>query len=181
MRRLPIVFFGALFGAICLLALSVLNAPAFDNEPEGFRGVKWGAAITELKGFKKVFGGGDTVFYARDAEKDSIGAASLTSIRYLFYKNRLAQVWIMTEGAGNFAALQSALAEAFGKPVRIDRNDGSCEWIGARTTIMLNATQPSGKDEVKEKMDVMLVLTETGFLGTGTKEKATGGEILKDF
>ncbi|MDH4099536.1 MAG: hypothetical protein OEV28_03045 [Nitrospirota bacterium] len=163
--------------AIGLVLLAAAGSAAFDNEPDGFRGVKWGAELSSLSGFRKVLGAGDTVFYAREGEKESIGDASVASIRYLFYKGQLRQAWIMAEGAGNFAALQSALFKAFGKPIRVDSHDGSSEWIGARTTIMLSAVQPSEK----EKMDVMLIFTDTGFLGTGTKERAEGGEILKDF
>lgn len=170
-------FFTAMLSAACLIALSAAGAAAFDNEPEGFRGLKWGSELSTLSGFKKVLGAGDTVFYAREGEKERIGTASLASIRYLFYKGQFRQVWVMAEGAGNFAALQTALFDAFGKPVRVDSHDGSSEWIGARTTIMLSAAQSSEK----EKMEVMLILTETGFLGTGTKEKAVGGAILKDF
>lgn len=170
-------FLAAMLSAACFVVLNAAGVAAFDNEPEGFRGVKWGSELSTLSGFRKVLGAGDTVFYAREGEKEGIGAASVASIRYLFYKGQLRQVWIMAEGAGNFAALQSALFEAFGKPVRVDSHDGSSEWIGARTTIMLSAAQSSEK----EKMEVMLIFTDTGFLGTGTKEKAKGGAILKDF
>ena len=68
----------ALLLSFLLLVLSCVPCAAFQNEPDNFRGVKWGDDISRLADFKKV---GDET-YQRDSDKLKVGDATLSKISY---------------------------------------------------------------------------------------------------
>jgi len=111
-----------LFSVMSLLFIFTLVgiAQAFQNEPEGFRGVKWGDPPTEdmeyvgkfweraYKGNYKIFVEDDKAFsleeihynarwYQRRNDRLQIGRAKLEYIYYLFYENQFIDVQIEPE------------------------------------------------------------------------------------
>jgi len=78
--------------AIVVFSLAGIGL-AFQNEPEGFRGLKWGDSPTEDMVI-------DTVedlrmWCTRDNERLYIGPAEIERIRYVFYKGEFA--WVLIE------------------------------------------------------------------------------------
>jgi len=73
---------------VFLLIISVwvsLPAFAFQNEPDGFRGIKWGTNISELPDMSLSEDYGNSKFYLRKGEKLKIGDADIDRIGYGFY------------------------------------------------------------------------------------------------
>ena len=88
-----------LVAAVLVLALSV-GAFAFQNEPEGFRGLLWGdppGKDMKTVGFGRDF---DIRTYERRDDKMQIGASRLKSIHYLFYEDRFMAVEIKPDFMG---------------------------------------------------------------------------------
>lgn len=78
---------------VLILALSV-GVFAFQNEPDGFRGLKWGdppGKDMKIYGFGRDF---DITIYTRRNDKMQIGDAELRSIYYVFYEGRFMAVEI---------------------------------------------------------------------------------------
>jgi len=128
---------------VLLLALSV-GAFAFQNEPEGFRGLKWGDPPQSVKDMSycpyadRDF---DITIYERVNDKMQIGGAELRSIRYLFYENRFMAVEIKPDFINEYDKLKDVLLLKFGNGVVPKSSDyGFTEqivWSGDLAIIVL--------------------------------------------
>lgn len=120
---------------------------AFQNEPNGFRGVKWGTSIDSLKDSMTYFDSGEYKgekidFYTRKADKLSIGSVNLQAIFYHFWKGKFwgASLPFKGEASEDVAnRLYWILVEQFGR--KDDYGERSyfsqhC-WTGKITTILL--------------------------------------------
>lgn len=104
---------------VLLLALSV-GAFAFQNEPEGFRGLKWG----DPPGEDMVFKFEDSQLshaYTRPTDKLSIGDAKFTYIDYSFYTpsegdGQLYGVYLAFDKIQNYLLLNAICKKRFGQP-----------------------------------------------------------------
>ena len=108
---------------------------AFQNEPDGFRGIKWGSDITDLNDMVKVTvkdGDPDTTYYNRSGGTLQLWGTSLHYIQYVFYKGRFSVVRIGFSGQGEFEALKSNLISNYGKATRTSH---SYTWTGKMTHI----------------------------------------------
>lgn len=87
---------------------------AFQNEPEGFRGIKWGDPPPEedMEDWTRI-GGNDFSRYERKNDKLQMGGAKLQSIEYQFYKGQFMEAWIQTE-ASNYKPLEDVVKLNFG-------------------------------------------------------------------
>lgn len=104
---------------VLVLALSV-GAFAFQNEPEGFRGIKWGGSPTEEMVLSYQLGP-SFASYVRPDDKLSIGDAKLARISYHFYTlsgeyAQLFEVMITFNGIVNYSLLEVICEEKFGPP-----------------------------------------------------------------
>jgi len=62
---------------------------AFQNEPDGFRGIKWGSETEKQKDLQHlVRDRNDVKAYQRTNEKLKIGDVTIKEINYFFYKNK---------------------------------------------------------------------------------------------
>lgn len=95
---------------------------AFKNEPDGFRGLKWGDAPTEDMVFSyrvvseyNIYKGN---YYYRKSDKLNIGSAELDSIKYIFnlYSNQFYKMQSIFTGETNYNILKIILEGRFGKP-----------------------------------------------------------------
>lgn len=108
---------------VIVLALSA-GGFAFENEPEGFRGIKWGGSPTEeMVLFYQQ--GPSFASYVRPGDKLSIGDAKLTHISYHFYTPseedaQLFEVLITFNGVVNYSFLEVICEEKFGPPILKD-------------------------------------------------------------
>jgi len=87
---------------VTLMALPVCVL-AFQNQPLGFRGIRWGAGIGTLT---------DTKIYVKENEKKKIGKASLENISYIFCFDELEGVVIGYESGENHEILKKTFFEA---------------------------------------------------------------------
>ncbi len=119
-----------LLAAIAVIILAA-NVAAFQNEPEGFRDLKWGQSIEQIS-FKlnylqsfteKYYSRTNIKVYSRILMEDNyfIGDCQTWAINYLFWRDKFYQVVAWTSGARNFDALCRSARAIFGAPT----------WTGA--------------------------------------------------
>ena len=102
---------GLLLCIVLVLVMS-LRVFAFENEPEGFRDLKWGDSPTEeMKYLGDVFGEG----YVLVNDKMSIGNAKFFIIIYIFYENRFFAVGLYFQGQENYEILKIICEECYGQ------------------------------------------------------------------
>jgi hypothetical protein len=89
------------------------------SDPDGFRGIKWGAEISTLNDMEKVeqdvSSNSDLVWYTRKGDPLTIGKANLENLFYSFWMGNFESVWIGFRGDENFETLKKELFERFGK------------------------------------------------------------------
>lgn len=106
---------------ITLVILSTGTSYAFKNEPDGFRGIKWGTDINTLSNMTVVNSDGDTHTYERTGDEMKIGNAELAVLTYFFWKGKLCGIAIKTKGYTNWSALRNAVFAKFGKGYQRNR------------------------------------------------------------
>jgi hypothetical protein len=107
------------FGFITILpiVLFAINTYAFQNEPDGFRDIKWGTNLSTLKGITcEDTHWEETLICTRDNNKLQIGDVELSSISYWFWRNKFFQVEIhsTSPSLSVFSDLRDILREKFG-------------------------------------------------------------------
>lgn len=120
---------------------SRLQAPAV--EIEGFRGIKWGTPVDQLRPEMVFVGrntGRDIEWYTRKDEDLFMGEATVESISYFFYQNLFNKVNITARGADNYEALKDYLLAKYGKATKSIRE--TYIWSLEKTLIMF-AYNPS--------------------------------------
>ena len=117
-KKLLIVFIFATL-IIAFSSLSFVDNsifPSYQNVPDGFRGIKWGTHIKDLKDMvhsksastviqKNL--GADFEVYKRKNDKMSIGKATLEGVFYIFCEIKFFGVGIRAKGKINFERLKS--------------------------------------------------------------------------
>ena len=133
----------AVFFTVSIVLLSV-NSFAFKNEPDGFRGIKWGTDISTLKAMNHVRTDpsyGSVEFYTRKWDELRIGDAQLYNIEYAFWKGKFASVWIYSIGYANWLDLRDATVARFGEGYQPHRYLEQYLWYGSSTMILLQYNQ----------------------------------------
>ncbi len=118
---------------VMVLGLSV-GVFAFQNEPEGFRGLKWGDP--PLPEMVETFTDKGVVGYRRISDKLQMGSVPLDSITYIYVSNKkLATVIMFFKGESNFKTLGIICKEKFGSPTNEGWND--LKWMSKGGSVML--------------------------------------------
>ncbi|WP_448875001.1 hypothetical protein [Desulfobulbus propionicus] len=133
--------------ALCLLlCLGLPTAQARGDDINGFQGMPWGSALTELQKTKKLVltkendGSGGSL-YALLNESLRFGQATLTGIHCSFVQERLQGVILLFAGAKNYAAVKAEATARYGKPIKVDQSGGEMfTWPGEQTSIVLSYT-----------------------------------------
>lgn len=135
--------------ALALIASAGLAgaAHAFDNEPDGFRGIPFGASIADyeselLKQNERPTG---EVVYVRRGDKMSIGEAKLDQLQYVFYKGRFYGARIGTSGQDNKFALIRTFNAQFGRGDRPNRYLDEYFWRGSQAHMLISCPPASGR------------------------------------
>ena len=117
-----------------------LNALAFQNEPDGFRGIRWGTPVSTLPDEFQRLDNENTPQkrYARKGDRQSIGNADLDVLIYTFYNDQFFSVFASASGPVNARALRDALESQFGPGSKPNRYLDRWFWHGAVTGISLN-------------------------------------------
>lgn len=123
-------------------------AYAFQNEPDGFRGIKWGTNISELSKMKLIDDDGNAKCYARKNDKMRIGDANLDAIMYGFYKNRFSAVGVMYHSSSNFSAIKETLLQQYGEARHPNGFMEEYFWYGSRVNVFLKFNQIQGAGQL---------------------------------
>jgi hypothetical protein len=126
------------FASVVLIIL--LFSPllfAFQNEPEDFRGIKWGADIAELPDMRLAEDNGETKYYHRKNEEMKIGEASIERLAYGFYKGKFCSVFIVFNNFANFSRIKKAFDQLYGEGHRKNKLMQDYNWDGSDIHIML--------------------------------------------
>ncbi len=107
---------------------------AFQNEPEGFRGLKWGDPVTEIMEYIGPIREGRG--YTLPNDKMSIGNAKFYMIMYFFYEGRFQGVVLNFRGEDNYDLLEMICKERHGEA----ELEGFYKfvWLGQKSAITLS-------------------------------------------
>ena len=133
MKRLLMILF--IVGGLLIPSIAF----TFQNEPDNFRGIKWGTNLSDLPDMRLQITktGGNLKMYLRRGDKMKIGDAELTVIIYVFYKDRFVSVMISFESASNFEAIKKTLFSVYGKGRQDNPFIEEYKWMGADVRILL--------------------------------------------
>lgn len=120
--------------------LGLLGITSFQNEPEEFRGIKWGQSPTKIQGlrFIKVDIDGLASYYKED-DQLSLGEAKLKKIQYFFWKDKFVEV-VITAAPDQLQALKNVLFEKYDKgynPYGIFSPIHDYSWFGPIASVHL--------------------------------------------
>jgi len=113
----------------------------FQNEPDGFRGLKWGdSPVEDMICFGKSLS--FQITYERKKDKLGIGSAILDEIWYKFnfYSNRFYEAGSHFFGTNNYDILKVIFEGRYGKPTKTYKEYGFyiLQWTGEKTEIKLS-------------------------------------------
>ena len=143
--KILVVILGILFMNSLALAQPVgQGAGEFKpgSEPNGFRGINWGADISTLKDMVFVEGiDKDVKRYERRRDELKIGKAKLDYIRYEFRKGKFYLVEIGFQGNENLNNLKETMFEIYGKgrsmSEKTEKESESYFWEGEKTEMIM--------------------------------------------
>lgn len=143
---------------------------AFKNEPEGFRGLKWGDPPTEEMVYLATMEGGATL-YKLPNEKLHIGDAWFYKIVYSFFGSpeRFMRVDLYFYSERNYKLLESICQGRFGKETSKRFHEHA--WMSPQTTVFLTY------DMVEDKSG--LGLSDWTIFSEYTEAKKRAEETLK--
>ena len=153
MKRYLLVISAILFTFLSIspLAYQKESSLSYKNEPDGFRGIKWGTDISTLKDMEYVktdpsYGG--VKLYKRKNDKLQIGDSELISILYGFWKDKFSSVTIYAKGFKNWIKLKEACFQRYSEGMQAKKTQ--FYWYGNIATISL------GYNEVKELITLLI-------------------------
>jgi hypothetical protein len=126
--------------SIVVLISTSLVSPlsfAFENEPDNFRGIKWGTNISELHDMILIRTDGNNEFYKRTNDKLKIGDGNLISITYSFYEGRFYCVYFEFKDMTNFSQIKATLEHLYGDSFKSHKYKDGYWWNSNTLVIML--------------------------------------------
>jgi hypothetical protein len=110
------------------------------DEKNGFRDMTFGTDVDSVSGLTAVEGeGADSVWYVREGDSMNVGSATLTSVRYNFYKGQFAVAQLAASG-DECDALQETLREDYGKGSKSSKLVKRSWWIGKQVSMSYEKT-----------------------------------------
>ena len=143
---------------------------AFQNEPDGFRGIKWGTNISELPEMSLSEDRGDSKFYLRKGDKLKIGDADIDRISYGFYKGRFNKLFIIYKGSLNFTKLKDIFFAQYGQGSKPNRFMEQYYWVGETVSISFEHSEITKEGKIFYTYDPI-----SNEKGEDRKEKAKNG------
>ena len=123
---------------VFLLPITVL---AFQDEPDGFRGIEWGTDISEWPDMSHV----SRNVYQREDDELMIEDANVKRIHYKTYEGRLWGVSINYKGFSNHEKVQQTLFYLYGEADRSNRVTENYTWMGEDVWISLHYSEVLGE------------------------------------
>jgi len=132
---------------------------AYKNEPNGFRGIKWGTSIYSMTGFEyvKTEPSTGTEFYIKKNEDPTMGKAKLEAITYGFWQSKFCTIMISCRGLKNWTNLKDKVFNEFGQKEKSYQSTKNIEmyiWVGTVTDMLLR------HDKISEQGIFMMVSKE---------------------
>lgn len=133
------VLLAVLLAALCPVLAAAADDFAGAPDLTGFRGMKWGADVSDFKGLVLL---NDDIFiqrYGRQNDQLAIGGIGLEHIIYNFFKGRFMGVSIQTQGAEEWQSIRNLMFEKFGAAPNISAHPAAeqYEWRAAHSTTHL--------------------------------------------
>ena len=131
---------------IVLCSLLLYSAPALavqmKEDPKGFEGIPWGAALSESESFGKVEDAGHVKTYELKGGPPTFGPAKIESMKFTTVDDRFARVTVRYQGKETHEQLLSLLQSRYGP---LDRTPGQFAggavkifaWQGEETAVSL--------------------------------------------
>lgn len=116
----------------------------FQNEPDGFRGMRWGAARSAFSGLAPFVTSGllGAQLYTRSKEDLSLGTVKVTSIGYLFRGDKFEGVMVLFPNS-SWNEMKNQLYVRYGGPTLVN-GDGHYTWKGPTGTVVLSPRDEGG-------------------------------------
>lgn len=156
-----------------LIFLLVTTGLTFQNEPEGFRELKWGDPPTD-KMIYKLTSNENKIYFLPD-DKMSVGNAQFWTIAYFFYNQpeRFYNVSLYFKGENTFELLKTICRGKFGKET--ESGFYELKWLGQKAMVGLCY------DMVKELGYLFLTSTQIAAEKKKIKEKEEIERAEKDW
>lgn len=129
---------------IFLVFLLPTSALAFQDEPDGFRGIEWGTDISEWPDMTHV----SRNVYQRENDELTIEDASLREIHYKTYEGRLWGVIIRYDDYNNHEKLKQTFFQVYGEADESDRLTERYSWIGSDVRIFMRYSESGGRGSI---------------------------------
>jgi len=110
--------------------------PTLLNEPDGFRGIKWGTKIARLPEMELVRSEGAEKYYVRPEDKLKVGKATIERITYGFYRDEFFKVTINVKGLMNYLDLKQTFYSVYGEAEELPGKD-IYTWRGKQVFITI--------------------------------------------
>jgi len=127
--------------ALGLSILAPTAAMAFQNEPNGFRGIAWGTPLSAVQSQMRPVGAtpaGQDQAYVRVGDNMAIGGATLEKVLYKFHNGAFSEAFIVAQkGPSNATALIAAFRAQFGEGRRPHRSADDYIWEGPTAIVFL--------------------------------------------
>jgi hypothetical protein len=123
--------------AVVILIISSYCCCAFQNEPDNFRGIKWGSHISDLTDMNLIKTDGDNTFYKRTHDDLKIGDANLSSITYSFYEGRFYCVYCDFKDKSNVSQLKAEFENLYGDSIKSHKYADKYWWNSNNLVILL--------------------------------------------
>jgi len=127
--------------SIILFMVYICRGYTFQNEPNTFRGIKWGSSLANIKNMFQIEPPDNIGIscYKRKGDKLKIGEALLKSIKYYAFKDKFYFVDIEFNGINNFLILKKIFFQLYGLPQYNNDNflAKSYIWKGVKVKISL--------------------------------------------
>ena len=120
---------------------------AFQNEPDGFRGIKWGTNLSDLPDMQYLSSKRSAALYTIKGDKMKIGDADLDAVYYGFSKGRFFSVIIQFNSLPNYHIMKQTLFRKYGKGESLSPAEGY-KWPGPSVNIVLGYSKHSQKGRV---------------------------------
>lgn len=134
---------------IAVALMLSLAAPCFgfQNEPDGFRGIKWGEDISSRDDMDPHSAGADkTVSYTRNRDEVFLGGVMLSSLIYDYWDGKFSGVFMLFRDADRFEKIKDICFERYGKVKMRARYPEEYAWEGKTAVVFLeyNSIKKSG-------------------------------------
>ncbi|MEZ0295228.1 MAG: hypothetical protein ACAI35_02100 [Candidatus Methylacidiphilales bacterium] len=134
------------------LSTNVPGAPSASvnrlDSLNGFRGIKFGSALTDLKDLKLVDDRGVIKTYSKKDDNLAIGTVKLESILYYFLDDKFYGVSLFTDKTPDSLRLLDTATIAFGNSIKPDKDTEDYFWEGKVSNARYSGKKETGQAEV---------------------------------